>query len=81
MVGFEETLTDPSYYGQIVRISLNGEMQVLDNREARSAYQTTGNDMLELIDVEGGRIYCYWHDCSLSGSQASILWTRPLVLG
>lgn len=70
-----------SYYGQIVRISLNGEMQVLDNREARSVYQTTGNDMLELIDVEGGRIYCYWHDCSLSGSQASILWTRPLVLG
>ena len=54
---------------------------MLDNREARSVYQTTGNDMLELIDVEGGRIYCYWHDCSLSGSHASILWTRPLVLG
>ncbi|HJC48380.1 MAG TPA: hypothetical protein IAA04_10045 [Candidatus Lachnoclostridium pullistercoris] len=70
-----------SYYGQIVRISLNGEMQVLDNRAARSAYETTGNDVLELIDVKNGKVYCYWHDCSVSGSQASILWTRPLVLG
>ena len=70
-----------SYYGQIVRISLDGGMQVYDSREARSAYQTTGDDVLELIAVEDGKIYCYWHDCSVSGGQASILWTRPLVLG
>lgn len=70
-----------SYYGQIVRISLDGTMQVLDNREARSAYRTTGNDTLELIAVENGKIYCYWHDCTVSGGQVSILWTRPLVMG
>ena len=70
-----------SYYGQLVRIGLNGQMQVIDSNTARNGRSTTGNDMLELLTVKDGTIYCYWHDCSVNSSNVSILWTQPLMLG
>ncbi len=68
------------YYGQIVKISLNGEMATIDDQSARSSKKTAGNDMLELLDAENGKIFCYWHDCRVNGTQVEVLWTRPVIL-
>ena len=68
------------YYGQIVRISINGDMKIIDSKSARSSKKTAGNDVLELLDVENGKIFCYWHDCLVSGTEVEILWTRPIML-
>lgn len=70
-----------SYYGQIVRISLDGNMEVLDDPSARSSWKTEGNDMLELLDVENGTVFCYWHDCRVNGTEVSVLRTMPMTMG
>lgn len=69
------------YYGNIVSISLSGNIIQLDDREARSQYQTSGNDVLRFVGIEGNNIYCYWYDCQWTrGQTAQVMWIKPLVL-
>lgn len=52
-----------SSYGRIAVLS-GGKILCLADEAARSGGYRSGNDMLELIWVEGNNVYCYWHDCA-----------------
>lgn len=68
-------------YGRIAVISLNGQIDLINDSAARSVRETGGEDTLELVMVSDDTISCYWHDCDWYGDGgAKILWTEPIEL-
>lgn len=80
---YGEYMPDPyyRYYGNIVSLSLSGTLVILNDTQARSQYQTSGNDVLRFVGVSGSNIYCYWYDCQWTrGETARVMWIKPLIL-
>lgn len=67
--------------GRIVSAEIGGGLETVDDLEIRPSYE--GNDMLELVMVSGGQIYCYYHRCSYDRDTGWMDWesSEPLVLG
>lgn len=51
-----------SAYGEIAVFSKDGEMYCLDGGEARLTRETTGDDALEFVIAQDGKICCYWQN-------------------
>lgn len=78
---YAEYIPEKNQYGKIAVIALDGSISVIDDLEERVGMQTTGQDTLELLDVKGQDIYCYWHDCDWKNKNGvQILWTKPIIL-
>lgn len=68
-------------HGVIAVISLSGQLSYLDDEELRKPVETTGNDMLEFVMAQDGKVYCYWEDCYWKkGEEPIAIWRKVLVI-
>lgn len=76
-----EPSPETSGYGRIAVLSMDGQMSYLEDAADRTAYQTTGNDRLQLVMVDGTDVYCFWKDYHWTpGERADEIWSYPLKL-
>lgn len=68
-------------HGVIAVISLSGQMSYLNDEELRQEVETTGNDMLQFVLMQDGKVYCYWEDCYWKkGEDPIAIWRKVLVI-
>lgn len=68
-------------HGVIAVISLSGQMSYLKDEELRQEVETTGNDMLQFVLMQDGKVYCYWEDCYWEkGEDPIAIWRKVLVI-
>ena len=67
-------------YGTIVNVNQSGTIYRINDANARTGIKVSGNDMLELVMAQDGKLICLWHDCSWSPEAGitKVLWSRPL---
>ena len=53
-------------YGTIVNVSQSGTIYRINDANVRTGIKVSGNDMLELVMAQDGKLICLWHDCSWS---------------
>lgn len=69
-------------YGTVVNVGQNGEIYRLNDAKVRTGVKVSGNDMLELVMAQDGKVICLWHDCiwSLETGITKVLWNRPVEI-
>ena len=67
-------------YGTIVNVSQSGTIYRINDANVRTGIKVSGNDMLELVMAQDGKLICLWHDCSWSPKAGitKVLWSRPV---
>ena len=67
-------------YGTIVNVSQSGTIYKINDANVRTGIKVSGNDMLELVMAQDGKLICLWHDCSWSPKAGitKVLWSRPV---
>lgn len=67
-------------YGTIVNVNQSGTIYRINDANARTGIKVSGNDMLELVMAQDGKLICLWHDCSWSPEAGitKVLWSRPV---
>lgn len=67
-------------YGTIVNVNQSGTIYRINDANARTGIKVSGNDMLELVMAQDGKLICLWHDCSWSSEAGitKVLWSRPV---
>lgn len=67
-------------YGTIVNVGQSGEIYRINDAKVRTGVTVSGNDMLELVTAQDGKLICLWHDCNWSQEAGitGVLWSRPV---
>ena len=67
-------------YGTIVNVGQNGEIYRINDAKVRTGVKVSGNDMLELVMAQEGKLICLWHDCSWSPETGitRVLWSHAV---
>ena len=69
-------------YGMAALISKDGTIYKIRDEQARTGKHVEGNDTLEIIMAQEGKVICLWHDCEWSKSSGitSVLWSKAIEL-
>ena len=67
-------------YGTIVNVNQSGSIYRINDANVRTGIKVSGNDMLELVMAQDGKLICLWHDCiwSPEAGITKVLWSRPV---
>ncbi len=67
-------------YGTIANIGQSGKIYRINDAKVRTGVKVSGNDMLELVMAQDGKMICLWHDCvwSQKAGITEVLWSRPV---
>ena len=63
-------------YGVVVNVKQDGTIYAVKDTSERTGKKVTGNDMIEILALQDGKMIGYWHDCNWSrnGGISSVLW-------
>ena len=66
----------------MVNVKQDGTIYAVKDTSERTGKKVTGNDMIEILALQDGKIIGYWHDCNWSrnGGISSVLWSLPVSL-
>ena len=69
-------------YGVVVNVKQDGTIYAVKDSSERTGKKVTGNDMIEILALQDGKMIGYWHDCNWSrtGGITSVLWSLPVSL-
>ncbi len=69
-------------YGVVINVKQDGTIYVIKDNSERTGKTVTGNDMIEILALQEGKIIGFWHDCSWSrnGGITQVLWSQPVCL-
>lgn len=69
-------------YGVVVNVKQDGTIYAVKDTSERTGKKVTGNDMIEILALQDGKMIGYWHDCNWSrtGGITSVLWSLPVSL-
>ena len=69
-------------YGVVVNVKQDGTIYAVKDTSERTGKKVTGNDMIEILALQDGKMIGYWHDCNWSrnGGISSVLWSLPVSL-
>lgn len=66
----------------MVNVKQDGTIYAVKDSSERTGKKVTGNDMIEILALQDGKMIGYWHDCNWSrnGGISSVLWSLPVSL-
>ena len=69
-------------YGVIINVKQDGTIYTVKDSSERTGKKVTGNDMIEILALQDGKMIGLWHDCSWSrnGGITQVLWSQPVSL-